>query len=1077
MAVMPSLGRARVRRASPFVPLALALGVSLGPACAPAEHSLLLEVRSQADVDTLHVEILSLDGSAPATERMERVNRSRDSINNEEPIRIAVSFPGPANVVVYVRATSRDTPPRTLLATRCYAIAGVVRDDVLLVQLDPSVDEDGDGFPRQASATCRDLGDDRISVEACDIGACEDAVAADCDDDPSDDPADASAERRNRAADRYPGAAFFCLDGIDQNCRLDSAALPDGDEPCEDRDGDGWQACRLATSMGLCDCDDTNGVVNPDATDVCGDGVDSDCNGVEALCDNDGDGVPADRPVGGAPDCDDTNPDVSPLEMEDCATAVDDNCNRRINEGCSDGDLDDDGFMACPVGVTTCTSCDCNDCNGAVHPGADPICDGLDNVTGAAASDCPGDADRDGQVSPVDCDDANARVYQNAPERCGDATSENCVDPPMACGEGTDADGDMYTVGTRGQDCDDTDPAVAPDATETCNAVDDDCDGIVNEHGRALDDGGCVFDTSVCATCTTDGDCSGLPCIGGICGGACEVDFRAPSGSIEHCGGCGVACNTGATTVADACLGGSCDCTYEPGVAACAAGSTCCGGVGVTFPGCFDLTTDWENCGFCGTTCPQNSNAPDCTASACTCDSNGAPCATGLTCCGDGCHDLRTDNLNCGYCGHTCGGGSHCESGACVCDNADLFDCNGDLAAQPNDGCEVPINVVNRCGSCGTSCMTANVATASCGGSIGARTCVINTCAAGFDNCNGRTNDGCETPLNTTSNCRACGTVCSPMNAAARCEATGCGYSACSSADFGDCDGNRVNGCETSLTTTSNCRACGTTCNPMNATARCEATACGYSTCSTDFGDCDGNRINGCEASLSTTTRCGACSTDCTMLARVGTVTCGGGAGARVCSISTCASNYANCDGMVGNGCETTLSTLTNCTGCGDTCSFTNAAESCATGACVMGACDMGFLNCDGMTGNGCETAISGSACGAGCVDCTSHPNVASASCSAGTCTYVCAAGFADCNLGMPGCETDVRTVTNCGACGNACGMDSGTGTQAETCVDSGGVYRCECRSTRASGLGEACGGASSLCCATGPACQMTSCM
>ena len=138
-------------------PLALGAFVSTIAACAPGEHVLLLEVRSQADVDTLHVEVLRLDGSGPPTERMERINRSRDSINNEEPIRIAISFHAPVEVVVYVRAVSRDTPPRTLLATRCYTVSGIVRDDVLLVQLDASVDEDGDGFPRQATATCRDL--------------------------------------------------------------------------------------------------------------------------------------------------------------------------------------------------------------------------------------------------------------------------------------------------------------------------------------------------------------------------------------------------------------------------------------------------------------------------------------------------------------------------------------------------------------------------------------------------------------------------------------------------------------------------------------------------------------------------------------------------------------------------------------------------------------------------------------------------------------------------------------------------------------------------------------------------------
>ncbi len=42
-----------------------------------------------------------------------------------------------------------------------------------------------------------------------------------------------------------------------------------------------------------------------------------------------------------------------------------------------------------------------------------------------------------------------------------------------------DADGDGYSVAEG--DCDDTEPNVRPNATDTCNARDDDCDGQVDE--------------------------------------------------------------------------------------------------------------------------------------------------------------------------------------------------------------------------------------------------------------------------------------------------------------------------------------------------------------------------------------------------------------------------------------------------------------------------------------------------------------------------------------------------------------------------------------------------------------------
>ncbi|MFO0022075.1 MAG: hypothetical protein ACK6DV_06875, partial [Deltaproteobacteria bacterium] len=51
----------------------------------------------------------------------------------------------------------------------------------------------------------------------------------------------------------------------------------------------------------------------------------------------------------------------------------------------------------------------------------------------------------------------------------------------------------------------------------------------------------------------------------------------------------------------------------------------------------------------------------------------------------------------------------------------------------------------------------------------------------------------------------------------------------------------------------------------QNATATCSGgTTCDYSgACASGFGDCDANRGNGCEASTSTTARCGDCTSMC----------------------------------------------------------------------------------------------------------------------------------------------------------------------------------------------------------------------
>jgi hypothetical protein len=64
-----------------------------------------------------------------------------------------------------------------------------------------------------------------------------------------------------------------------------------------------------------------------------------------------------------------------------------------------------------------------------------------------------------------------------------------------------------------------------------------------------------------------------------------------------------------------------------------------------------------------------------------------------------------------------------------------------------------------------------------------------------------------------------------------------------------------------------------------------------------------------------------------------------------------------------------------------------------------------------------------GSACPNGCAN-----DHGSTRCAAGQCEPICAAGFADCD-GDPsnGCETDLGTEDNCGACGSACKLGHAT--------------------------------------------------
>ena len=75
------------------------------------------------------------------------------------------------------------------------------------------------------------------------------------------------------------------------------------------------------------DCDDTNPDIHPGASEICGDGIDQDCNGSDLECgclDSDNDGF-EDETCGGN-DCDDAESSIHPGASEICGDGIDQDC-------------------------------------------------------------------------------------------------------------------------------------------------------------------------------------------------------------------------------------------------------------------------------------------------------------------------------------------------------------------------------------------------------------------------------------------------------------------------------------------------------------------------------------------------------------------------------------------------------------------------------------------------------------------------------------------------------------------------------------------------------------------------------
>jgi hypothetical protein len=353
---------------------------------------------------------------------------------------------------------------------------------------------------------------------------------------------------------------------------------------------------------------------------------------------------------------------------------------------------------------------------------------------------------------------------------------------------------------------------------------------------------------------------------------------------------------------------------------------------------------------------------------------------------------------------------------SCGADGCQVDSCNtlfADCDLDTLNGCEVDLRSdASHCGLCGTVCTAPNAQTQCLEG-----LCTVVGCMAGHADCDGSSNT-CETPLDTPFDCGSCGTSCSdPDHAEAGCVEGDCGVGRCVG-NFGDCNDTPADGCETVLDVQGNCGACGVTCDFAGSSAVCNAGVCQAGSCGSGYGDCDGDDSNGCEP-LDSAQHCGACNAPClpASLDHVQTASCQSNS----CEI-TCKSGYGDCDANPSNGCETSLNDNLNCGGCDVACSFPSGIGDCSTGTCTFDGCTDGWANCKNGTGDGCETHVSSDDANCnGCnIACTNGKT-----CMGGVCTdAACTLPLAACT--GTACTTNLSLVGSCGACGNVCAFDAG---------------------------------------------------
>lgn len=451
----------------------------------------------------------------------------------------------------------------------------------------------------------------------------------------------------------------------------------------------------------------------------------------------------------------------------------------------------------------------------------------------------------------------------------------------------------------------------------------------------------CPFDLPKCESRV----CRSFGCSGGQL--ACNDECIDPQRDIRYCGAqtdclgdnAGTKCASG-----QVCNQGKCQIT-------CVDSQIVCAGK------CVDPQNDVVYCGAKSDCLGDNSGTKCASGQVCSEGTCGVSCVVGQVICDNKCVDPSNDGRYCGAdedCADAkeCASGEVCSQGVCAVSCVD-----GQIVC--GNKCVDPQTDNAYCGALG-NCLQENAGVGCKNGYVCSNGRCSEACTGDDLLCDGK----CIVPSTNPLYCGAFGD-CQGDKAGERCLSD----SVCQDGNCVACPIGQINCGNLCIDPLDSVRYCGASVscsqNPgvncelhvQNANSvSCAGGTCSYQSCKPGYGDCDGNRANGCETALNTNEHCGSCSNNCSTLPHVNAVTCSSGK----CGITTCQTNYVDCNGNTADGCEINVqSSTTNCGNCGYDClALQDVSDaSCHSGKCVI-TCNGAYMNCSGNVNSGCETDI-----------------------------------------------------------------------------------------------------------------------